>query len=155
MVAGFTWVKGSPSEFVATPMKAVTEVTKGFDMGDLVKTAAELMQQMIRTRGTGRSWSGDFGSLAHGHPGRTASSPGRVASGHMVDSVAWRAEMEGGKLVGEFGWLTNRDPYFLFQEEGFRHNVTGEKIAGMMALEDAGIQGREEFLRRLSQALKR
>lgn len=155
MAAGFTWVKGSPSEFVATPMKAVQQVTEGFDMGKLVSDAAELMQEMIAIRGTGRHWSGDFGSLAHGYPGRTASTPGRVASGHMVDSVGWRVEMEGGKLVGEFGWLTNRDPYFLFQEDGFTHNITGEHIAGMLALQDSSIQTREEFLRRLSQALKR
>lgn len=155
MVAGFTWVKGSPSEFVATPMKAVQQVTEGFDMGALVKDAADLMKQMISVRGTGRSWSGDFGSLPHGYPGRTSSTPGRVASGNMRDSVAWRVEMNGGKLIGEFGWLTNRDPYFLFQEDGFSHNITGEKIAGMLALQDAGIQSREEFLRRLSRAIKR
>lgn len=155
MAAGFTWVKGSPSAFVATPMKAVQQVTEGFDMGALVQDAAELMQEMIAVRGTGRQWSGDFGSLAHGYPGRTSSTPGRIASGHMVDSVSWRVEMEGGKLVGEFGWLTNRDPYFLYQEDGFRHNITGEKIAGMFALEDAGIQAREEFLWRLSQAIRR
>lgn len=155
MVAGFTWVKGSPSEFVATPMKAVQQVTEGFDMGALVKDAADLMKQMISVRGTGRSWSGDFGSLPHGYPGRTSSTPGRVASGNMRDSVSWRVEMNGGKLIGEFGWLTNRDPYFLYQEDGFSHNITGEKIAGMLALQDAGIQSREEFLRRLSRAIKR
>lgn len=156
MVAGFTWVKGSPSEFVATPMKAVQQVTEGFDMGALVKDAADLMKQMISVRGTGRSWSGDFGSLPHGYPGRTSSTPGRVASGNMRDSVAWRVEMNGGKLIGEFGWTDRgkQEPYFKFQEGGFTHNITGERIAGMLALQDAGIQGREEFMRRLSAALR-
>ena len=151
MAAGFTWVKGSPSAFVATPMK-VQQVTGGFNMQSLVEDAAALMKEMIATRGTGREWSGDFGSLAHGYPGRTASTPGRVASGYMIESVSWKVSTEGGNLVGEFGWTDRKEAYFAYQDakEGFTHNITGEHIAGMMSLQDAGIQAQQEFLRRLS-----
>lgn len=134
-----TWVKGTPTEFVNTPFKAVKAVTDGFDMDALVKKGAETMQRIIGTVNT------------------TKSGPGRYETGLMLRTVGWRVEMGDGKIVGEFGWLDEggRKPYFLYQEYGFTHVGSGQEIAAMMALQDADVQTREEFMQKLSEAIKR
>lgn len=132
-----TWVKGTPTEFVNTPFKAVKMVTDGFDMDALVKQGAEIMQRIIGTVNT------------------TKSGPGRYETGLMLRTVSWRVETGDGKIVGEFGWLDTQEPYFLYQEYGFTHVGSGQEIAAMMALQDADVQTREEFMQKLSEAVKR
>jgi hypothetical protein len=129
-------VKGTPAQFIATPMKAVEQVTKGFDMTGLVRDAADAMQRTITTV-TG-----------------TKSGPGRYDTGLMFQAVDWRISLPGNKIIGEFGWLDNREAYFLYQEEGFTHYLSGQQIPAMFALQDAGVAAQQEFLKRLSEAVK-
>lgn len=135
MVSGFVWTKGTPEQFVSSPVRAVQSVTKGFDMQSLVEEAAQTMELFIATRGTPKSGK-----------------QGRIDTGHMIQSVSWRVELDGGNLIGEFGWTETQEPYFYYQEAGTR---SGAMIPAMLALEDAGIMAREEFMRRLSAAMKR
>lgn len=131
-----TWVKGSPSQFIQTPLKAVQSVTENFDMEALVREAAEAMQQTIGTINN------------------TKSGPGRYQSGLMLRSVEWKVELEGSSIVGEFGWLDTQEMYFLYQEEGFTIWNSGVNVPAMFALQDAGLAAQQEFLKRLSQAVK-
>lgn len=147
------WVKGSPSEFVNTPFKAVKMVTDGFDMEALVEDAAALMKDLIASRGTNRAWSDSWPSRAGGR--RWGSGPGRIDSGDMFDNVKSKVTYSSNTITGEFGWLDTQEMYYLFQEDGFTHFISGEHIPGMLALQDAGIQAQQEFIRRLSLAVKR
>lgn len=118
-------------------------------MQSIVEKAAEAMRLIIQTSGTGKTWTRPSSS------GRTGSSPGRVDTGNMLDAVKWRVSSEGGNLVGEFGWLDNQEPYFMYQESGFSHVGSGEWVRGMLALQDASLAAKEEFLTRLANALRR
>lgn len=92
--------------------------------------------------------------MAHATPGRHSSSPGRDASGHMLGAVEYRVEVDGGKTIGSFGWLDTQEMYFLYQEKGFKHYIAGRMVPGMLALMDAGIEAREEFVRRVHDAVR-
>ena len=61
---------------------------------------------------------------------------------------------EADSLVGEFGWLDDQEAYFKYQDQGFVHWLSGEKITGMLALADAGIEARQEFIRRLAEMFR-
>lgn len=105
----------------------------------VIKEAAEhgarVMRDTIEIAGTGNEWSGEFGSFPHGHPGRGASDPGRVASGTMLDAVGSRLI---DKATAEFGWTQEQIEYFLYQEYGWtNHNLTGNPVQGMFAMQDA------------------
>lgn len=139
------WVVGSPQEFINTPQKALGLVTKNFNMEALVEDAAGMMKDLIASRGTNRQWSRAWN-------GRTHSGPGRIDTGNMYEAVTWWVSPDGYR--GEFGWLNNREPYFLYQEEGFPHWITGEMVPAMLALQDAGLAAQEDFVRRLTQAVK-
>lgn len=149
---GVRWTKGTPTEFVNTPFKAVGLVTNNFDMEALVEDAAALMKDLIASRGRNRSWEDSWPSRAGGR--RWGSGPGRIDSGEMFDNVKSRVEYSSDTIKGEFGWLDNEEMYYLFQEDGFTHFISGEYIPGMLALQDAGIQSQQEFIRRLSLAVR-
>ena len=113
----------------ATEEGAQRVIKDGADRG------ADNMREMIASRGTGNNWSGDFGSFPNGYPGRTASKPGRVASGTMLDAVG--SEMID-KATSQFGWTKEQIEYFLYQEYGWsNHNLTGNPVEGMFALQDS------------------
>ena len=135
-MGGITWVKGNPISFQATAFQPVRAVQNNLDMEDIVKRAAEAMQLRIGTA-TG-----------------TKSGPGRVDTGDMIQSVKYRVEISNGAIVGEFGWLDNQEMYFLYQEHGFTHWLSGDMIPGMMALMDAEAAARDEFVARLAAIVK-
>lgn len=141
------WERGSPDLFVSSPFRAIKGVTENFDMEQLVSDAADLMRRLIMTRGTGKVWS------RPGPSGRTGSFPGRVDSGDMYSAVAHAVSGDGRR--GEFGWLDNQEPYFLYQEDGFRHWISGEHIPAMFALQDAGAAAQQVFLQRVMEAVKK
>lgn len=136
---------------------------------EAARGGAEKMKELIEQRGTGRNpWgyvskkTGRFvptpmrakeiprrGTL------RSGSSPGRVNTGNMRDSVAFRFESGPEKTISAFGWIntTGQDrEYFLAQEYGFsaggfRPNMS---VAGMFALRDARLYVTKELLPRLT-----
>lgn len=123
------------------------------------KRGAEYVRYLITTRGTGRQWVGDWSGWPNGIAGRTSSSPGRVADGDMLDAVdSWVSS--GGasadaKTRMAFGFTRARQDYFLAQEGGFRHNITGETIEGMHAISDTAEQIKQEIEAELPSRLKR
>lgn len=108
------------------------------EMENLVDRGADEMKQLIETRGTGRRWVGDWGSMPNGTPGRTGSIPGRVASGQMRDDVKSEVNAGTNKVVGVFGWIDNTETYYLMQENRFFHRIGRFEVEGMHALRDAG-----------------
>lgn len=118
---------------------------------ELAKAGAEKMKELINQGGTGKPWlrpkrakesprnGGPIGSF------RTGSSPGRVNTGNMRDSVAFRFEGGSQKTISAFGWINSRigrgedAEYFVaqdlgFTKGGFRKDI---EVTGMFALRDA------------------
>lgn len=119
---------------------------------------AEYVRYYISTRGTGKTWTGDWSRRDNGTAGRTGSYPGRDASGEMLDAVDSWVSRGGGSADGRtrmaFGFTRARKDYFLAQEGGFRHNVTGETIEGMHAISDAAETIRQELETELPRHLR-
>lgn len=99
---------------------------------------AAIMRDMIESRETGRDWGTDFPGFRNSTPGRFGSHDGRVASGKMRDGVTSSYTESGkGNAVARFGWLDGVEDYYMYQEGGFRHYVTGAWIEGMYAMQDS------------------
>ncbi len=113
------------------------------------QVGADAMRQNIATRGTNNGpWDPGWDRMAHGTPGRgeTGSTPGRDASGTMIDAVRSRFS-SGGKAkdhvsTAAFGLIlpSEQETYFKAQDQGFRHNFTGATVPGMYALSDAAAE---------------
>lgn len=104
-------------------------------MEAVTRDGAELMQEYIATRGTPES-------------GR----PGRIETGTMYREVGHEVHRNPKSVRGEFGWGVggkNEEHYFTYQENGFRHWLTGKDVPPMHAFLDAFIRMREEFFRRM------
>lgn len=117
----------------------------------------ELVKYNIETRGTEASWSGDWGRMPHGTPGRNESSPGRVASGEMRDAVgSWVSRGVDGKTRMGFGWTNpaTRRKYFIYQEAGFKHALTRGRVEGMYAIVDAADDVFSQLKRDIRDGLK-
>ena len=104
---------------------------------ETITEAAREMRTFIKTRGTDRQWSGYY--IGRSGIPRNRSGKGRIDSGNMLNSVGSQYVVDTRNVkTGEFGWLSG-DPenYFLKQEQGFRHYLTGEFIKPMEALRDS------------------
>lgn len=115
-------------------------------MRSTVDFAKEVQIDAIETSGTSNSWDDDWGHWPHGHPGRTASDRGRVASGQMRDAVKANVIVGNDFVVGEVGWLEGTPEYARYQELGFRHAIAQKDIPGMESLREAEEQGTDELL---------
>jgi len=111
---------------------------------------AEMMRQFIETRGTMREWSRPWGASQ-----RSASIPGRDDTGQMKNAVQGEIEdFSRDTIRGVLGWAPGSPLYYQLQEHGFFHVLTGEDVAAMYALRDAGEWTKEELDRRIRDALK-
>lgn len=139
--------------------RAVTEAKQDLQI-EVAKAGAEKMKELINQGGTGNTWlsakrakesppSGSF---------REGSSPGRVNTGNMRDSVAFRFESGSQKTISSFGWINSRTgrgqdgEYFVaqdlgFTEGGFRKDI---QVTGMFALRDARLFVTQQLLPKLT-----
>lgn len=126
---------GSPVRWYRGRIQKIEESNEQA-MQAAMDTGAQVMKDLIETRGTGRTWSRTWYGKS-GNP-RTGSYPGRVDSGDMLNAVdSWVGTGQSGRTQGRFGWINNREDYFRFQEGGFKHNITSENVEGMYAVLDA------------------
>ena len=99
------------------------------------------MRRRIGEAGTGKTWVANWDRWANAQPGRRASAPGRVASGRMQERVTFEMSSDTKYRVrGRVGWTgrLGKDRYFVAQDQGYRHHITGEMVQGMMILRDIG-----------------
>jgi hypothetical protein len=96
---------------------------------------AERMREYIRTRGTNQRWARPWRGRKTGIY-KTTSSPGRIDSGDMLNSVKIQIQAGEQQSRAAFGWLYNFEEYFRHQEYGFNHWI-GVRVEGMFALRDA------------------
>jgi hypothetical protein len=110
-------------------------------LDEMADMGVNLMKQYIGERGTEES-------------GKS----GRIETGHMLESVD-RTEVRHNKGRGyvKYGWGLNEEssePYFEYQENGFRHWLSGKDIPPMHAFLDSYIQVRETFKERVRQLMR-
>ena len=127
-------------------------------LDDARQRGAEYVRDMIRTRGSRDPWVANWDNWPNAHPGRRGSAPGRVASGKMLDAVdSWispGSTSADGKTRMAFGFTRLREKYFLAQEGGFEHHITGQSVGGMHAIADAAEAIRDEIASELPKYLK-
>lgn len=111
-----------------------SSITGGIERAvkESVEEGATAMKGMIETRGTGKTWTKPWGRSSRG-----ASIPGRVDTGQMRDAVEGKVTSASPTRVeGMVGWEDGSPDYFDFQENSFRHAISGQTIAGMQTLRD-------------------
>jgi hypothetical protein len=104
--------------------------------GELADFGAERMREYIKQRGTAFSAAAASAGVNRG--------PGRIRTGNMYNSVASRVESGGSKTLAAFGWLTNFEEYFQYQETGFRNRFIAMYTPGGRLL----TQGSKPIVRR-------
>lgn len=83
----------------------------------------EEMQHLISVRGTAKG-------------GRRPEIAGRIDTGQMKNDVDRKRSGNQHFVTAKFGWVKNREDYYVLQEEGFRHRG-GVSVEAMYALQDA------------------
>lgn len=101
-----------------------------------IETGVEFGKNAIETRGTGKTWQRPW-------HGRVGSYPGRVDTGEMLREFRGEVEVGRTETTGKLGWTKEQLTYFVAQELGYSHNITGDEIEGMFALRDAADQAWE------------
>lgn len=101
---------------------------------DVTEGGARQMRQIISTSGTPKSGK-----------------EGRIETGKMLDEVKTDVGRGGNSVVGQFGWLDEQLDYFYYQDEGFRHWISGEMIPGMFALTQSYEEAKSELVRRIEE----
>lgn len=111
-------------------------------VSDVTENAATEMRRIIETSGTG--WVGKWFS---------ATATGRVDTGMMLGNVSTTHTPRSGT----WGWALNGgkgEAYYLYQENGFRHYLSGKDVKPMHALLTSYIKAREELIRRLDKLVQ-
>lgn len=103
-----------------------------------IEEGAEAMEMVIATSGTG--WK---------------DRQGRVETGKMLDHVKeFGTERDGNRVEGKFGW-DDPENYFIYQEQGFRHWISGKDVVPMHALLTGFVAAREHVIRGLGRMLRK
>lgn len=112
-------------------------------VNEAINDGAVVMRETIMTTGTKR-YPGTEDAWKSGWRGRNSgemrygTGDARFETGKMVNAVdAKMLEVSSRKSKGVFGWLNTQEDYFIFQEKGFTHWITGDKIPAMNSLRDA------------------
>ena len=137
--------RGGARVDISRTLKTFEEMSRGVRQAnedlqiELATAGEEKMKELIETGGTGNRWSKPYRAKYNPARGdlRAGSFPGRVNTGNMRDSVGRRFERGQTKTFAAFGWIRNREDYFLFQEYGYTHAQAGVEVKGMFALRDA------------------
>lgn len=136
---GFQWMNRDLNSMI-TELNGIPEDIAN-EAQDLVSEAmnigAETQRRIIETSGTAKS-------------GKS----GRIETGLMLNSVqSAGADRVGNTIEGKFGW---RDPeeYYMYQDDGFTHYLSGEDIVPMHALLQGFVKAREHVRAGLRRMLR-
>jgi hypothetical protein len=129
-------------------------------VNEAVTDGAVVMRETIMSTGTKRypgtrdawksAWRGkNSGELRYG------TGDARFETGKMVNAVkSAMLESSNTKASGVFGWLNTQEEYFIYQDKGFRHWITGDKIPAMNALRDGYTQAITVVEKRLKEMFR-
>jgi hypothetical protein len=102
---------------------------------EAVTDGAVVMREIIMSTGTNKDWGSSWPSRAFGR--KSSSTEARYDTGEMLNSVkSAMLEVSPRKSSGVFGWLNNQQDYFIYQDKGFTHWISGDKIPAMNALRE-------------------
>lgn len=109
---------------------------------EAITDGALVMRETIMSTGTKR-YPGSDNAWKSGWRGRNSgemrygTGDSRWEIGKMFGAVkSAMLESSNRHAKGEFGWLDIQEDYFIYQDKGFRHWITGETIPAMNALRD-------------------
>jgi len=151
-----------PNAFGSALSKGVDNVGRKIAsaVDEAINDGALVMRETIMSTGTRRypgsdnawksAWRGkNSGELRYG------TGDARFETGKMVNAVkSSMLESSNVKASGEFGWLNTQEEYFIYQDKGFRHWITGDKIPAMNALRDGYTQAVIVVQKRLKEIFK-
>jgi len=151
-----------PTKFGSALSKGLDDVGKRIAsaVDEAITDGALVMRETILSTGTQRypgtqdawksAWRGkNSGELRYG------TGDARFETGKMVNAVkSAMLESSNTKASGVFGWLNTQEEYFIYQDKGFRHWITGEKIPAMNALRDGYTQAIIVVQKRLKEMFK-
>lgn len=116
---------------------------------DTIDESAVIMKDIIMSTGTDKMWKSPWRGRNSGMV-RYGSTTARFDAGLMVKAVKARMkERTSTSARGEFGWLDSQEDYYVYQDKGFTHWITGDKIPAMNALRDAATYARTTIEKRL------
>jgi len=85
----------------------------------------------------------------------SSSGSGRIDTGAMVEAMKDKVTLEGGRIVGEFGFVDELADYYVYQTvTGFTHWISGEYITPTFAIRDAGEKARYEMVAAIKAAIR-
>lgn len=151
-----------PTKFGSALSKGLDDVGKKIAsaVDEAITDGAVVMRETIMSTGTKRypgtqdawksAWRGkNSGELRYG------TGDARFETGKMVNAVkSAMLESSNTKASGVFGWLNTQEEYFVYQDKGFRHWITGENIPAMNALRDGYTQAIIVVQKRLKEMFK-
>lgn len=116
---------------------------------DTIDEAAVVMKDTIMSTGTNKVWKSAWKGRNSGVL-RYGTDNTRYDAGWMRNAVKARMkERSATRAAGEFGWLDKQEDYYIYQDQGFTHWITGEKIPAMNALRDAATYAKVTIEKRL------
>lgn len=117
---------GDPRTWVQEKIRAIDTANRT-DLASAIREGSELTKEHIATRGV-------------------SGKRGRIDTARMVGAVGSRvSERTQSNWTGAFGWIKEKEDYFLYQEGGFKHALSGQEIPAMYALTDAAAQVWDEL----------
>jgi hypothetical protein len=126
-------------------------------MEEAVAAGEDAMYDRIDTSGNpGKTWPTPTPGHWENSGKKTQPTADRVDTGLMRKSVSSRVFVSAkNSVTGEVGWTEGSEEYFMHQEYGFKHAITGEVIEGMMALRAARETTQDVFRDRVEREIER
>jgi hypothetical protein len=124
-------------------------------MEEAMNAGKQRILEVIDTSGTSGPWPDPFPKIWRNSGNKTQPDGSRNDTGKMRDNIDSRVLISGrGTVRGELGWLKGTEEYFLAQEYGFYHNMTGNWITGMFAFREGKEVAADVFYDRVGRAIE-
>jgi hypothetical protein len=131
------------SPFLENPNRAISEISQEVEdfTIEAAKFGEERIKHYIMTKGTNRTWGTaerpNRWWSAKTNRYRTFSTQARYDSGDMYNAVGTTIQAGPKESRAGFGWTRQNEDYFQYQDGGFNHYKTGQRVEGMFALRDS------------------
>lgn len=115
---------------------------------EVAEEGAEEMRKIISTSATPAKSAGEWSSRWF-----SATTKGRIETGQMLGDVSTAPS----KKTARWGWALNGGrevDYYMYQENGFTHWITGKDVPPMHALLGSFLKARESAIRKLDDLVK-
>lgn len=124
------WVRGSDAEFIGIGDRLIEQLIDA-----IAPAMAEIIQNAVRRA---KEMSAD-----------------RVDTGAMISAIEGEVQSRGRDIAGRFGFLGEKQDYFIFQTvSGFHHWLGGQFIEPTLALRNAGEMAKGDLTAAVAAAIR-